>query len=446
MTGLRAGFARRDITQPIGTPSSLGLTIEVENIWDPLYASACVLEDGEGGRVAIVGMDLCGLLAASHATIRSAVASATGGAIPADRVIVNVSHSHSAPYLSDDLQEMLRPFGLRLQDDAYAASIPRLVAEAVVEAADRAAPAVASVGRGVVEHVAGNRRPRGADGKVVHRYGRPPQELRELPEGLIDPEAAVIRFDAARSNGQAIGSLMVYACHPTASSVGTPPYVSADFVGPGRARLEQEFGAPFVFLQGCAGNVGTGKWVAGTAWEDNQAMGERFAVGAAAAFRGARRVEEGPLQVATGSLPLDLDPFQPLADLERQFEEAARTRDFAPIVAVGDALVLAQRLEDRRQARIAAVTLGPDLALAVLPAESFLEHGLAVRAASPFRETIVAAYNDNTLQYIPTAAAFPDGEYEVNGGWRYIQAGQGERMSAEAVRLLETLSPVAPPA
>ena len=57
MTGLRAGFARRDITQPIGTPSSLGLTIEVENIWDPLYASACVLEDGEGGRVAIVGID-----------------------------------------------------------------------------------------------------------------------------------------------------------------------------------------------------------------------------------------------------------------------------------------------------------------------------------------------------------------------------------------------------
>jgi len=48
----------------------------------------------------------------------------------------------------------------------------------------------------------------------------------------------------------------------------------------------------------------------------------------------------------------------------------------------------------------------------------------------------VAAYNDNTLQYIPTAAAFPDGEYEVDGGWRYIRAGQGERMADEAVRLL----------
>ena len=65
------------------------------------------------------------------------------------------------------------------------------------------------------------------------------------------------------------------------------------------------------------------------------------------------------------------------------------------------------------------------------PGEVFLEHGLAIRAASPFAETIVAAYNDNTLQYIPTAAAFPEGEYEVDGGWRYIRPGEGERMAAE---------------
>ena len=116
MADLRAGFARRDITQPLGTPSSLGLNVPVEEIWDPLTATACVVEAG-GERFAIVGMDLCGLLAASHTAIREAVAAATEGAIPADRVVVNASHSHSAPYLSDELQELLRPFGLRLQDE-----------------------------------------------------------------------------------------------------------------------------------------------------------------------------------------------------------------------------------------------------------------------------------------------------------------------------------------
>ena len=90
---LRAGFARRDITQPLGTPSSLGLTVVVEEIWDPLSATAVVLE-GDGQRVALVGMDLCGLLYESHRQIREAVSAASG--IPPELVVVNSSHSHSA--------------------------------------------------------------------------------------------------------------------------------------------------------------------------------------------------------------------------------------------------------------------------------------------------------------------------------------------------------------
>lgn len=443
MSGLRAGFARRDITQPIGSPATLGLRVPVTEVWDPLSATACVLEE-DGVRVALVGLDLCGVLAASHAAIRARVEEATAGAIPADRVILNASHSHSAPYLSDELQDLLRPLGLRLQDDAYAASIPELVAEAVVEAADRAVPVAVTVGRGRVEHVAANRRPRRPDGRVVHRHGRPPQELRDLPEGLIDPDVAVIRFAAAGgrdagTSAAGVGAIMVYACHATAGSLGIPAYVSADFPGHARAALEREHGYPFLYLQGCAGNVGTGKWVSGTAWEDTVAMGARFAEGVGRALAAARRVEADGLRAGLSSVPLELDAFPPLDEMERQLAVAARGESFGPIVAIGDALVVARNLEARRQARTVAVSLGPDLALAVLPAESFLELGLAVRTGSPFRETIVAAYNDNTLQYVPTREAFPDGEYEVNGGWRYIRPGEGERMAADAVRLLGTL-------
>jgi neutral ceramidase len=437
MAELRAGFARRDITQPLGTPSSLGLNVPVTDIWDPLTATACVVES-KGERVAIVGMDLCGLLGASHTAIREAVATASGGAVPVDHVVVNVSHSHSAPYLSDELQGLLRPLGLRLQDDDYAASLPRLVAEAVIEAADRAVPVSASFGRGEVERVAGNRRPRRADGHVVHRWGRPPQELRDLPQGLIDSEVAVIRFDAAGAPGP-VGTLMVYACHPTASSEGIPTIVSADFPGHARAALEREFGQPFVFLQGCAGNVGTGKWVAGSPWEDTVAMGERFAAGVAEGLRVAATVDGRELGLAVSEIPLELDPFPPVAEMERQLENAAVSGSFAAIVAAGDALVVARRLEEHRRARVTALSLGPEFALVVLPGEVFLEHGLAVRAGSPFSHTVVASYNDNTLQYVPTADAFPDGEYEVNGGWRYIRAGEGERMAAEGIRLLHGL-------
>jgi neutral ceramidase len=435
VAALRAGFARRDITQPLGTPSSLGLFTAVTEIWDPLSATAVVLESDDA-RIAIVGLDLCGLLEASHRAIRDAVATRTG--IPAEHVILNVSHSHSAPYISADLQELLRPFGLRLHDDDYAVALEEAVVEAVGEAADRVVPVTAAVGRGRVERVAGNRRPKLPDGRTVHRYGRPPQEIRELPEGLIDPEVAVVRFD--RKDGRALGAILSYSCHPTASSLGIPTNVSADFVGHGRTKVEDAFDVTCVFLQGCAGNQGTGKWVSGTPLEDTVSMGSRFASGAADALRSARRVAEGGLRIARSRLPLELDPFPPIAELDQRFERVARERAFADIVSVGDALVLARRVDELRTAPITAIGIGPDLALVVLPGEVFLEHGLAARAESPFTETIVAAYNDNTLQYIPTASAFPDGEYEIDGGWRYIRPGQGELMVEEAVRLLTELA------
>ena len=110
--------------------------------------------ESEGERVALVGLDLCGLLEASHRSIREAAASRTG--LAADRVVLNVSHSHSAPYISADLQELLSPYGLRLHDDDYAASLEAAVADAVAEAADAATEARVSVGRGLVERVAGN--------------------------------------------------------------------------------------------------------------------------------------------------------------------------------------------------------------------------------------------------------------------------------------------------
>lgn len=195
-----------------------------------------------------------------------------------------------------------------------------------------------------------------------------------------------------------------------------------------------------LFLQGCAGDQGTGKWVSGTPWEDTVAMGDRFARGVIDGLRSARAVEEGELRVARGWLPLELDPFPSIAELETRLERAVHDQTFGGIVSAGDALVLARRLDELGGAPIVTLAIGRDVALAVLPGEVFLEHGLAIRAGSPFGQTLVAAYNDNTLQYIPTATAFPDGGYEVDGGWRYIRPGQGERMAAEALRLLDGLS------
>jgi hypothetical protein len=235
-----------------------------------------------------------------------------------------------------------------------------------------------------------------------------------------------------------IGAAAVYACHPTAAGGDIHGHVSADFVGPGRALVEAELGAPVLFLQGCGGDVGTGKWVTGTAREDTIAMGKRFATGALTALRSARGVRSSSLRIGTDTVALALEPLA-VEELERGLRDAARDADIARLVAIGDRLVVAQRIDDLRVATVTAAIVG-DVAIVVLPGEVFVEHGLAIRANSPFETTIVVAYNDNTLQYIPTAAAFLDGEYEVDGGWRYIRRGEGERLVRTAIALLERLA------
>jgi hypothetical protein len=251
---LRAGIARRDITPHLGSPAGLSLTLPVRSIWDPLSATALVL-DGDDGPWAIVGLDLCGILAATHLGIRRVVAAATG--IPVERVVLNVSHSHSAPYVSADAQVLLRPFGLRLTDDDYEPMLAGEVASAVAEALACLRP-VGAVGaaRGRVERVAANRRPVGPDGRVIHRYGRPPDWMRELPEGLIDPDAAVIRLDDP--DGAPVATILSYACHPTAAGGDDHAHVSADFVGVARSLVEKATDAPVLFPRGAPGTKAPG--------------------------------------------------------------------------------------------------------------------------------------------------------------------------------------------
>jgi neutral/alkaline ceramidase-like enzyme len=430
---LRAGSARRDITQPLGTPAGLSLTALVDEVWDPLTATVVVLEQA-GARAAIVGLDLVGVLEASHRAIRSATAVAA--AVPEEHVVVVASHTHSAPYLSAELQELLRPHGLRIMDDAYADDVVAKVGSAAAEAAEQTVPVTVQVGRAPVERVASNRRPRMPDGRVVHRYGRPPGWMRRLPEGSIDPDVATIRLTAR--NGATVAIIASYACHPTAAGGDNHGHVSADFVGYGRERIEHATGAPCVFLQGCAGNIGTGKWVGRGRRADTLAMGRRFARGALQALADSVEIAPNGLAIASGRVALELEPLFVIG-LERDFERAVHAGDAGAIVAAGDALVVARRIEELRQATVKAFLIG-GVALVVLPGEVFVEHGLSIRKRSPFSTTVVAAYQDNTLQYIPTAAAFEGGEYEVTGGWRYIEPGEGERLADEAVSLLGDLA------
>ena len=89
-------------------------------------------------------------------------------------------------------------------------------------------------------------------------------------------------------------------------------------------------------------------------------------------------------------------------------------------------------------AEVQVVRLHHDLAVVLLPGEVFVELGLAIKQASPFKHTLVIELSNDNPAYIPTEKAFQEGSYEtVNSR---IAPGGGERLVAEAVRLLKALA------
>ena len=435
-SSLRAGFASRDITPRVGHPNSLGgRQHPVTEIWEPLRVDVFVLDDGHA-RTAWAGFDLCGLLEEPHRWIREAMGAAAG--VDPELVVANSSHTHSAPYLTSALDRLLRPLGLENSEPAYVEAVVAAAGEATREAVERLEPVGAvRVGHGGVVRVAANRRPR-LDGVTVHRHGRPEEaELRDAPEGLIDPDVHVVAFD--RPNGSAIGTVASYSCHTTAAGGDYHGWLTPDFAGPARTLVERETGAPMVFLQGCGGNVGTGKWIAGTPAEDVAAMGERLATGIREGLAWAVAVEIGPLVTAARRVDLPYDGVSDIAALEAAFGAAAATGDISKAHEAGDRLVFARLLASGWRPRVVAARLG-DLALVSLPGEVFVDFGLRIRGDSPIAETIVTAYDDNSLQYVPTEAAFPESGYEVDGGWRYVAPGGGECLADQALDLLRELA------
>ena len=86
---------------------------------------------------------------------------------------------------------------------------------------------------------------------------------------------------------------------------------------------------------------------------------------------------------------------------------------------------------------VQAFRLDDDTIVVGLPGEVFVELGLAIKQASPFRNTLVVELCNNDIGYVPTKKAFVEGSYEVVNS--RVQSGGGEMLVEAAARLLKEL-------
>ena len=419
--GLSAGFAQADITPPIGaimTGPGLGRCVGTD---DPLMTRTLVVQSG-GRAMAIVGVDLV-KIRRDLADEAIALASQRTG-IAREAVMICPSHNHSSPFV---------PMG-GPNNQEYLATLPGLIAGSIEQAFRVLQPARMFLGRSLVFEGIHNRRVLSkADGKALNTWLNKTGDLKRNPqvlgtEGPVDPELWVVRFDGM--DGQVLGTLVNFTCHPSMHDRIRLKTWSADYPGAIADQMAKAFGkqAVSVFTQGASGNVNpTSQFV--SSWREKAAV---FAGAAVSAARQAIPVE-GP--IAVGCVRREVRV--PRRDPKDQREGAVIRLDWRP--EMFDAA--RRQLEGRPETLeipVSAGRIGP-FAIATNAGELFVEWGLSVKERSPFPHTIVSELTNDWAGYLPTEQGFRHEGYEALAGPNFVSL-EGIRMLVDtAVELLEEL-------
>jgi hypothetical protein len=397
---MRAGIAGRDITPAPGlrlqghwsTNPSIG-------VQDPLEIRAIVFNK-DTTSVAIVSMDLIGITRATTESIRAKIVRRC--AIPADHVLLMASHTHSGP--------AMRANGDLIPDRAFVEMVEQRVVDAVAEAQEKLEPATVGLGCGSASFNVNRRPVPGVAGEFQPNFAE-----------IVDRRVRVLRID--RASGEPLAALFHFSCHPTTKR-GSDGWISPDYPGIARTKIEQWMKCPAIFLQGCCGNIRPlmvneknefvaanreqlhaiaqqlARAVRDAAGNLNTAPADDLASREAEVFLpfGAPKSNEELRTIAAGTSPVDLLVKAPWA---------RKTMD----------LIARNALPTGRTAHLQSMRIGP-LQILAIPGEPVQEIGHAVervlRPLTDAQEIWSCGYANDSIGYLCTARQHEQGGYEPN--------------------------------
>jgi len=226
----KVGFAQQEITPQVAMPMwGYGARKDMlsDGILDPLMAKAIVIE-ADSNRLAIMGLDLgraptTAMMEQIRATILDKA--------KIEHVLIVGSHTHHGPVLELTDRE---GFGKGRFDPAigYLKKLPEVLSSVIINAASKLQPARIGVTSAEVPY---NR----------NRHSKRSPAAR-------DPLLTVMRFDDLQ--GKPLAILVNFAGHPVMTNNRVLKF-SADYPGFMMNHVQQEIGAPCLFLQGASGDM-----------------------------------------------------------------------------------------------------------------------------------------------------------------------------------------------
>ncbi|MCE5309913.1 MAG: hypothetical protein LLG20_19950 [Acidobacteriales bacterium] len=440
MTGgdLRVGTAAVKITPPVGMPmAGYYYNRAAEGVHDDLYAKAIVLSVG-GSKAVMIACDMVGLPGTIVEDARGRIARSTG--IATDRIMISATHAHTGPLLPGR-NRRTEPEGEmgRISRD-YAARLPELIAESARQADVRLKPAILSAGKGVEPSLTFHRRFYMTDGTVGWNPGKLNPKIVKAA-GPIDPDVAVVYVES--TDKVPVATYVNYALH--LDTVGGTRF-SADYPYTLSQILGKMKGPDMlsIFTIGCAGDlnhIDVKSKAPQKGPEEAERIGTVLAGEVLKTYTRMTPVEPSALAIRRQVVKLPLADAKP-EDLPKAQALAAKYGkpnagpfyDFVQAFKVIDVL---NRNGKPIDAEVQVFALGNQVAWVSLPGEIFSELGAAIKKASPFPNTIVVELANDSIGYIPSRRAFPQGSYEVIS--TRCAEGSGEMLVDAAVRMLKEM-------
>ena len=440
-TKLSVGFARVDITPPLGSfMPGYYQDRRAKKILDPLQINMVAFSDGKT-KALVAQYDTEALSDSVANMMRDAIVKATG--VERDAIILHASHTHDGGFLAQKIDN-----GSAAQADKRATAVDHLYvdlcvsrsADAAVEAIADLKPATLSCGRNVARRISFVRRYLMKSGKVQTNPGtNNPDIVRAV--GTADETVQVLRID--REGAKPI-CLINFQTHPDVVGGET---ITADWPGLTRKVFEAATmgEALCVVINGTEGDVNHCNVLplpgeenglhrdfdaADRGYDHAKHMANVLASSALSVWLKCAPVEAGEIRFHVGNVRVPANKAKDtdeknLAWANEVWDLHAAGKD-AEISAKYGCYEMELTTEVARAGRIrnmathddfhdlpiTTIAIGPDLAFCGFPGEPFNDIGVAVRKDSPFKLTILSCLTNGSRGYFPFSDSYKQGGYE----------------------------------
>lgn len=418
--GFRVGYARLEIMPKDPVPlAGYGNTERrlSAGFLNYIYTTCIAITDEDDNTVLLFANDLVSPSGVYATPAKNAIQEATG--IPVDHIMVNASHTHSAPDTSVTSNANIL---------SYNNFVGEQMTKAAIEALEDRKPAEMYVGSGQTEKLNFVRRYVMEDGSFAgDNFGNWDLTV-AAHESEADREMRVIQFKRAGGEDVKDVVLVSWQSHPHLTGGATKYDVSSDIIGEMNDQLQKK-GYLSAYFQGGAGNINPWSSLpsenytrSSINWRD---VGKSLANTATTILEDMTQVKTGSVktscQTYTGKVNHTQDDLLEIAKEVRQIWTSTNDKNAAMAVGTpagiqsvyhaGHIITKAGKglTEDLE---VNAVSIG-DVAFTFAPFEQFDTNSKYIRDNSPYAMTFALGYSNGGYGYFPSAEAFPHSGYEV---------------------------------